>query len=361
MKEWSEKNKYNSFSSYKGLTYYENYKNILKWLDGGDLPAPVECSLDPIFACNHRCYYCNSQSYLRDNPQKGQLSFKEMSDFIETLAQWGVRGLCFGGGGESTLNSDVPQMIELAQTRGLEVAMVTNGSQFHDGLLRENLINCRWVGISLDASNKEEFTKIRGVDMFDETIEGIRRLVSLKKERKGTVDIAIKVLVLPENINSLYKICLLAKSVGVDDFHLRPVDLERKDFRMAQRLNLDIEKIKEEFARCHEEETDDFKVYTVVHKYDEAFHVKHDFSKCLASPLVIQACTDGNCYVCVDHRMEDRFKLGSMDDLRWWGSDKHRELVQGIDPKTECSRCTWSEYQKQMEVIQSDRMCVAFP
>ncbi|KKK93999.1 hypothetical protein LCGC14_2687270, partial [marine sediment metagenome] len=244
---------------------------------------------------------------------------------------------------------------------GLEVAMVTNGSQFHDGFLRENLINCRWVGISLDASNREEFTKIRGVDMFDETIEGIRRLVTLKKERNGTVDIAIKVLVLPENIQSLYKICLLAKSIGVDDFHLRPVDLERKDYRMAQRLNLDMEKIKEEFARCHEEETDDFKVYTVVHKYDEAFHVKHDFDKCLASPLVIQACTDGNCYVCVDHRMGGRFKVGSMDDLSWWGSDKHRELVQGIDPKTECSRCTWSEYNTQVEVIQSDRMCLSFP
>ena len=148
--EWSKSNQYNSFNSYKGLTYYENYKKIVGWLNGGELPAPIECSLDPIFACNHRCYYCNSQGYLRDNPQKGQLSFKVMSEFIEKLAKWDVRGLCFGGGGESTLNSDVPQMIELAQTRGLEVAMVTNGSQFHDGFLRENLINCRWVGVSLE-------------------------------------------------------------------------------------------------------------------------------------------------------------------------------------------------------------------
>ncbi|KKK62586.1 hypothetical protein LCGC14_3002840, partial [marine sediment metagenome] len=114
--------------------------------------------------------------------------------------------------------------------------------------------------------------------------------------------------------------------------------------------------------KCHEEETDDFHVYTVIHKYDENFHVKHDFKKCLASPLVIQCCTDGNCYVCVDHRMEERFKLGSQKDIKqWWGGDKHKELVQSIDPLTECSRCTWSEYNKQTEVIENDSMCLAFP
>ena len=69
VKEWSQGSRYNSFNSYKGLTYYEHYKKILKWLDGkGELPAPIEASLDPINACNNNCYYCNSQRYLREQP-----------------------------------------------------------------------------------------------------------------------------------------------------------------------------------------------------------------------------------------------------------------------------------------------------
>ncbi|KKM91144.1 hypothetical protein LCGC14_1231510 [marine sediment metagenome] len=362
MKEWSEKNKYNSFSSFKGLTYYEHYKKIMAWLDGGKLPAPIECSLDPITVCNHRCYYCNSQRYLKDEPLKGQLSYNDMYNLVDYLAKWGVRGICFGGGGESTLNFETQPIMGVCKQKGMEVALVTNGSMLYNSFLREELMDCRWVGISVDASNKDEHIKIHGVDMFDQVVEGIRELVLLKKQSHGKVDIAIKFLVLPENVNSIYKACLLAKSIGVDDFHVRPVDLQRKDYKMAQRLNLDMEEIREEFAKCHTEETDDFRVYTVVHKYDEAFHVKHDFNKCLASPLVLQVCTDGECYVCVDHRREERFKLGPMDDLSWWGGDKHRELVQSIDPKTECSRCTWGIYNEQItEVVQSDNMCLSFP
>ncbi len=366
MIEWANKNKYNSFNSYKGLTYYENYRKILYWLRGkGELPPPIECSLDPIMKCNHHCYYCNSQFYLKTT--WGQLSWGDMHDLIEFLAKWGVRGVCFGGGGESTLHSDTSTMINYVQELGMESALVTNGSHLYDGYLLNSLIDCRWVGISLDAADAKTYKKIHGVDMFDQVVDGIRELVKFRKEahlhfKKGKVAIAIKVLVLPENVDSILDICKLAKDIGVDDFHVRPVDLQRKDYKLAQKLNLDIEKIKENFAKCHEEETDDFHVYTVIHKYDENFHVKHDFKKCLASPLVIQCCTDGNCYVCVDHRMEERFKLGSQKDIKqWWGGDKHRELMQSIDPLTECSRCTWSEYNKQMEVIENDSMCLAFP
>ena len=286
-----------------------------------------------------------------------------MNDLIEYFGEWGVKGVCFGGGGESTLNSETSTMIGLTQENGMEAALVTNGSMLYDLFLLENLINCRWVGISLDAADARTYKRIHGVDTFDETVEGIRRLVALKHEYKAKVDIAIKVLVLPENMDSLLCICKLAKDIGVDDFHIRPVDLQRKDYKMARELDLDIQKIKKTFALCHKEETDTFRVYTVIHKYDSKFHVKHDFKKCLASPLVIQVCTDGQCYVCVDHRREERFKLGPMETIKeWWGGDRHRGLVQGIDPLTECSRCTWSEYQKQIErTILEDKLCRNFP
>ncbi|KKK79959.1 hypothetical protein LCGC14_2828260, partial [marine sediment metagenome] len=83
---------------------------------------------------------------------------------------------------------------------------------------------------------------------------------------------------------------------------------------------------------------------------------KHDFTKCWASPLVTQICTDKKSYVCVDHRMEPRF------EVKGWGSDEHRQLLEGIDPATECSRCTWSSYNKQIEeVVLKDSMHVNFP
>lgn len=365
--EWSNQNKYNSFNSFKGLAYYENYKAIVKWVNGkGSLPPPIECSLDPIALCNLKCYYCNSQRYLRDNPIGGELSQDYMKRLIDFLANWGVKGLCWGGGGESILSKNMRGLTYYAVSKGMQVSIITNASVIDDELAEE-LIQCRWIGISLDAGDRETFQRIKGVDLFAQVITNIWRLVKAKNKQGSPVDLGCKVLVLPENIDSLYQICKLAKSLGFQDFHIRPVDLERKDFKTATKLNLDMPKIMEIFQKCHEEETGNFRVYTVMHKYDNQFHIKHDFDSCLASPLVIQCCTDGYAYVCVDHRIEEQFELGAHYPdpegiLKWWGGQSHWDILQTINPHTECARCTWGIYNQQIEecVIQ-DKLCVNFP
>lgn len=353
MIEWSERNKYNSFSSYKGLTYYEHYQKIVGWLDGkNELPPPIEASLDPINACNNACSYCNSQRYLRENPALLKRWGREyLEETLVDLALWGVKAFCWGGGGEATLNIRLPGMTKFGVDLGMECSIITNGVHLPDELIDEFQL-CRWVGVSLDSAVPAVYRQIRGTDDCLKVLENVRKLV----QKRTKTDISIKCLVLPETIDNLVYTCRVAKDLGVQDFHVRPVDLERKDFKTGQKLNLDIPKIQDIFAQCHELETPEFHVYTVVHKYDENFHVKHDFKKCLASPLVIQKCTDKKKYVCVDHRLEPRF------EVKGWGSDEHRKLLQGIDPQTECARCTWSEYNRQIsECVIEDRLCVNFP
>lgn len=350
--EWSNKSKYNSFNSYKGLTYYQNYKQIVDWMDGkGKLPPPIEASLDPISACNQRCYYCNSQSYL-PSTMKWDKSF--IKETLDHLSEWGVQAFCWGGGGEALLNENIRGMTAYGVGKGMECSIITNGTLLDNGYIEELLL-CRWIGISLDAPNQALYKQIRGRDDFNKVIDNVAKLVRYRNNYGVKCDISLKVLILPENINELVNCGLLAKSLGVDDLHIRPVDLERKDFN-GERANFDAWKISEAFERLHELEDDNFHVYTVTHKYDNEFHVKHDFNKCLASPLVAQICTDGKFYICVDHRMEERFSFDG------WGSDKHRELIKSINPHKECSRCTWSEYNRQIEeVVINDSMCQHFP
>ena len=348
--EWSNASRYNSFNSMKGLTYFEHYRKILAWMDGkGELPPPVEASLDPINACDQQCYYCNSQRYLREHPAGLQ---QWDGGFIKTtlnrLAEWGVKGFCWGGGGEALLNKDLKGMTEYGTWLGMECCIITNGVLMHRFI--DELLLCRWIGVSLDSADPKVYKQVRGTDDCLMVMANIERLTS----HRNKTDICIKALVLPETIDTLYYTCMVAKSLGVQDFHVRPVDLERKDF-YGQRENLDMGKVVEVFARCHELETPDFRVYTVTHKYDDNFRVKHNFNRCLASPLVAQICTDKKTYVCVDHRLEPRF------EVKDWGSDEHRRLLKSINPRMECSRCTWGEYNRQAEAIESDSMCVSFP
>ncbi len=353
MIEWKPENKYNSFNSFKGLSYYEHYKQIVTWLDGkGELPAPIEASLDPISLCNNHCYYCNSQRYLRNSPMRVPRWGREYSeDLLIDLFNRGVKATCWGGGGEATLNIRLPSMIRGSNLLGMENAIITNGASLSDDLI-DALLLCRWIGVSLDSADPEVYKRVRGTDSCLDVLNNVRKLV----QKRTKTDIAVKVLVLPENINTIARTCLVAKDLGVQDFHVRPVDLERKDFKTAQKLNLNMSEIQNIFGFCHSLETPDFHVYTVTHKYDENFHVKHDFKKCLASPLVMQICTNKRMYVCVDHRNEPRF------EIKAWGSGQHRKLLKGINPERECARCTWSEYNRQIsECIIEDKLCRNFP
>ena len=353
MIEWANESKYNSFNSMKGLCYYEHYKQIVGWLDGkNELPPPIEASLDPINACNNRCYYCNSQRYLREHPAGLKRWGRDyLEDTLIRLSQWGVKAFCWGGGGEATLNIRLSGMTEFGVKLGMECSIITNGVLV-TGELADELLLCRWIGVSLDSAIPEVYRKVRGTDDCFKVLENIKNLA---KKRTKT-DICVKVLVLPETIDTILYTCEVARDLGVQDFHVRPVDLERKDFKIAQRLSLDMDKIRGIFDECHKLETKDFHVYTVTHKYDENFHVKHDFNQCLASPLVAQICTDKRMHICLDHRLEAKY------EIKEWGSEQHRQLLKSVVPDRDCGRCTFGAYNEQIEkVVLEDRMCVNFP
>jgi len=362
--EWS--NKYNSFNSDKGLVYYENYKQIVKWMDGDPyLPPPVECNLDPIAKCNLNCYFCITQRYLKHNRREigkmAELPENYVHDLIDFLDDWGVRGLCISGGGEPSLYPNLELVIAHAVGTRMDVSLVTNATK-----IIPSSMYCKWVALSVDSADKETYKKVKGVDRFDDVIFNIQRLANMKRGTWARVNLCFKFLILPENCHQIYEACKLAKELGVQHFHARPVDFERKDIKNNRKLEFDIKKIGEQFAKCHELEDENFKVFTITHKFDQSFHVKHDFEQCLATPLVIPILSDGNAYYCVDKKMENKFKLGSCYPdpariLEWWGSDRHRGLVKSVNID-KCSRCTWSVYNSQVEnVVLKDSMDVSFP
>jgi molybdenum cofactor biosynthesis enzyme MoaA len=369
--EWSKTNQYNSFNSYKGLTYYNNYRNIMSWMERETdyLPPPIECNLDPFAECNNRCYFCIGQRYLVDKREEvgemRKLPTEYMLKLVEFLSRWGVRGLCISGGGEPSLHEGIYKVMALAKRKGMDVSFVTNAVRIPKPL--GAMFNyCRWVAISVNAGKRETYNKVAGKDHWNEVIYNIEYLCQMRKNFNSKVDYCYKFLVLPENQYEIYEACKLAKDLGVQDFHVRPADLERGDIKGNGKLELDLKAIEEQFEKCHAEETNEFHVFTITHKFDPCMHVKHDFTRCLASPLVVPILSDGNVYLCVDKKMESPFRLGAAypnpeSILTWWGSEEHRKLIESVDIN-KCSRCTWGQYNLQCEkVVENDGMCLSFP
>ncbi len=371
MLEWSRDSQYNSFNSAKGLTYWGNYKKIVAWLDDDHtttLPPPIECNLDPYAECNARCYFCIGQRYLRNHREEvgemRQLPKDYMYRLVDFLAEWGVRGLCISGGGEPSLYRPVYGLIPYAKSKGLDVSFVTNGWYLPDELA-EAMMSCRWVCFSVNAGDGETQKAVMGRDMFEQVKKNITKVATLRAKANSKVDFAYRMLILPENQHSIVNACKVAKELGVQDFNVRPVDFERKDIVGHKKLDIDVRGVEEEFAECHELETQDFHVYTIVHKFTSDFHVKHDFNHCYAA-LIIPVLQDGNSYLCNDKKMEIKYRIGSAmppeNILKFWGSDTHRQMMKNIKVDEECSRCTMSQYFRQIEsVVKLDSMCVNFP
>jgi cyclic pyranopterin phosphate synthase len=369
--EWNSTNTYNSFNSAKGLTYYENYKAIMQWMDGKTsfLPPPIEVNLDPFAECNNRCYFCVGQRYLRDKREEvgvmRVLPIGYIHNLINFLAEWGVRGLCISGGGEPSLHPEIAEMIGHAKLRGLDVALVTNAVKMSNELM-VNLMYCRWVALSVNAHDATSYKDIMGTDHFGVVVKNIEQLAIMRNRLHAPVDLCFKYLLLPETQGHIFDACKLAKKLGVQDFHVRPVDFEREDIRGHKQLDFNKRLIEDQFALCHSIEDPSFRVFTVTHKFSEDFHVVHNFQKCQATPICLPILTDGAGYVCVDKKMEEDYKLGSAypepeNILKWWGSDAHREKLKSININR-CSRCTWSSYQAQIEkVVEHDGMCLSFP
>ncbi len=367
--EWSNANQLNSFNSLKGLAYFEHYKKIVAWMDGkGELPPPIECNLDPYAECQLACKFCITQRYLRTHREEvgemRKLPTEYMYRLVDFLAGWGVVGLCTSGGGEPMLHKGVPEIIIHAVVKGMKTSLFTNAVSISPPMA-EAIMLCQWISLSVDASDREMYQIIKGADRYDDVLRNIKALADLRRRVNSQVNLTVNYLVLPENYTKLYEACKIAKELGVQTIHFRPADLERTDV-MGKKINIDMDVVQEQFARCQEENTADFRVFTITHKFDNEFHVKHDFTQCLATPLLIPILTDGNAYMCVDRKMEKDFMIGGCfpnpeNILKWWGSDNHRALIKGVEINR-CSRCTFSQYHHQIEeVVLKDGMCLSFP
>jgi MoaA/NifB/PqqE/SkfB family radical SAM enzyme len=371
-KEW--KNKYNSFNSDKGLLYSPWYQRIKEWKDNPDIELlpPVEASLDPIHTCNLLCNHCNAHKYLTNPPKDKMIRIPDdhLMKLVEELGVWGVKGCCFGGGGEPTMHTKLAEAMDYATEMGMQSSVATNGTLFTDKLISSMARNCRWVGVSVDSSTPETYTIGRKVNLFDKALSNMKKLVMKVKETNSKCDVSYKFLIFDYNQNEIYDACKLAKEIGVKDFHARPADMSHQgmgDFKDKAK-SYDINIIKEQFEKCHELEDENFHVYTIVHKFDDTFKPIKNFGGCYAAPCCIQLCASGEIFLCPDQRHQYFYKLGNfypnLSEIKEvWGNKKHYDLVFKTGKKACNTRCTFNPYCIQCEELfikDNDPMCINF-
>ena len=123
--------------------------------------------------CNFRCQYCMPAEGMQWVPRDEVLTFEE----IERIAKLCVERYGFTSirltGGEPTVRSHLPVLIEKLSALGIDLAMTTNGATL--GLMAGDLraAGLHRINISLDSLRPERFAEITRRDRLDQVLEGI--------------------------------------------------------------------------------------------------------------------------------------------------------------------------------------------
>lgn len=358
MKEWNSP--YNPFNSLKILMWKKHLEACAK----GEYLIPMMVDIDPSPMCNFSCGHCNANDVIKKELKNlpGD-HYLKLADF---LINWRkddyerIHSSCISGGGESMMNPITPELCEKLNNGGIEVGLITNGSLFNFKNIPQMIKNCRWIGVSMDAATSGTFGKIKGVkgDIFNKVIENIKLLVKEVEKQNVNNGLCYKFLLTPVNYMEIYDAVKLAKSLGVHDFHLRPVGYEGVSKLKGQSLEytsemLDI--INKQMDEAMNLETDEFKVYGIRHKFTPNFQPKKNFSKCWTIPLLPTFGADGIVHYCFDIRARKGTEMCKhypdvTEISRFWNSQKHKDMVNNFDVRS-CTKCTFSQYNEVVEKV----------
>lgn len=389
--EWVSSKRWNPFNSYKLLTHVQRWKQIKR---GKPIPAPALITVDPSNVCNFNCIWCNAE-FIRKQ-RRGSLSEKMLLSLADFLPRWGednphykpgVEAICIAGGGEPLLNPSTAAFIDKVTNNGVEVGIVTNGSEIDRYI--DSLSRCTWVGASIDAATSNTFNKLKRLSSesnnFNKIIYNIANLVDYAKRhnnrlgfRHPAYGVSHKYLLYKDNIAEIYQAAKLAKEIGCKNIHFRPAGtpwdkIETKDeIAFSQE---DISLFKEQITKALELNDESFGVYGVTHKFNSQFERANYFTKCYAifMTAVIMPPTGKDIPkdsfdlgLCCDRRGDVKLELArnivDVEEIqKLWGSETHWAIHDKIAVSSECPRCTYQPHNEIYEqVILNDSMTYKF-
>jgi len=132
---------------------------VKDWLAGKRI-APITIDMALTRACNYRCVYCYGT--LQENERKN-MTKKVLFEFIDDAAEIGVKAISLVSDGESTCSPHLYDFVTYARSKGLDIALGTNGALLKESLLPELLRCLTYLRFNVSAGEAKRYSEIHGV------------------------------------------------------------------------------------------------------------------------------------------------------------------------------------------------------
>jgi len=164
--------------------------------------------------CNLSCTHCYNKSG-PGRTTEGELTTAEAIAVIDDLAGLGVPLILFTGG-EPLMRTDIWELARHARSRGLKMALSTNGTLITPQVARTiKVCGIEYAGISLDGARAETHDRFRNLPgAFD------RSLAAFAACREAGLRCGVRVTLTKENCSELEALVDLALALGASRFCL---------------------------------------------------------------------------------------------------------------------------------------------
>ncbi len=181
-------------------------------------PTPAVVQIQPTWSCNLRCRSCTY--WMRPASQSKELTTAQLVGLLDALAAMGTAQVWFVDG-EPLLRADLPELVSHARSRGLQTAIITNGTLLDQALARVLAdAGLQSLTVSLDGPAPVH-DEIRGsIGAFSKAVGGLGHAVD---ERRRGVPLVVRVNVTLSrlNVGHVADIAEEVGRVGVDQLGVR--------------------------------------------------------------------------------------------------------------------------------------------
>lgn len=312
-----------------------------KWKKG-ERVAPITIDMALTRACNYRCEYCFGQ--LQDNPRK-KITFEVMKNFLDDCAEMDVKAISLVSDGESTMNPCYADVIIYGQSKGIDMAMGTNGFLVKKDVLEKILPAMTYLRFNITAGEPKRYAEIHGTteEAFYQVCQNIKDAIEIKKRDNLVCTIGMQMVLTPNYHDQIIPLAKLGKELRPDYLVIKHCSDDEEGS-----LGINYGEYEKMYETLKEAETYSDDEYLVKVKWSKIeAKGERDYESCYGPPLHLQISGSGLVAPCGGFFNEKykKYHIGNFVDTRFKDivfSDRYWDVMADLtsdhfNAKTMCA------------------------
>ena len=305
---------------------------------------PIYAELSLSGACNHRCTFC-SVDYIGYKPIF--IDYDVLERFLKDSATIGLKSIMFAGDGEPLLHPRVSDVIDLAHELNIDTSFTTNAVRLNKKFVERSLSKVSWIKASVNAGDAETYSRIHRTSEqdFKTVFENLSYAVQYRKDNNIECALGVQALILPDNLESLDKLCIKAIECGLDYIVFKPyvhnIYMEQPGYKDLDYSSGNF--YRDGIAKLLDKYSGEIDIVARFNALDKLEGTRERYKTCWSTPsLWFYVSGNSDVYACGAHIGNPLFLLGNINTdsiASIWKSESRKSCLSHVQNDLDLNTC----------------------